>query len=40
MRIEKYKEILENSEFYKKIYDGLNGRVIPHQKVENEILND
>lgn len=36
MRIEKYKEILENSGFYKKIYDGLNdlgnGRVIPHLK--------
>ena len=44
MSIEKYEEILEKSEFYKKIYDGLNdlgnGRTMPYRKVRDEILND
>lgn len=44
MSIEKYEEILEKSEFYKKIYDGLNdlesGSVIPYWKFRDEILND
>ncbi len=44
MSIEKYEEILEKSEFYKKIYDGLNdlenARTVPYRKVRDEILND
>ena len=44
MSIEKYEEILEKSEFYKKIYDSLNdlenGRTVPYRKVRDEILND
>ena len=44
MSIEKHEEILEKSEFYKKIYDGLNdlenGRTVPYWKVIDEILNN
>ena len=44
MSIEKYEETLEKSEFYKKIYDGLNDleneRTVPYRKVRDEILND
>ena len=44
MSIEKYEEILEKSEFYKKIYDGLNdfenSRTVPYRRVRDKILND
>ncbi len=44
MSIEKYEEILEKSEFYKKIYDDLNDFenecTVPYRRVKDEILND
>ena len=43
MSIEKYEEILDTAEFYKKICDGLNdlrnGRARPYSEFREEILN-